>query len=135
MKRFLASLTVLSFLFAGCEKAAHNHDHAGHSHENGHNHDHDGNDHNHDHDHAPPAANTGSDTVAANAKVYAVECGCEIEDIGKCGNYAMIDDKPVVMAGLDIGKMPFCGKSDLKAKIAGDVADGKLVVKTFELVK
>lgn len=71
--------------------------------------------------------------------VHDVECGCTIEGIGACGNYVLLEGTPVPIrrteAGADLGVMEWCGMSDVKAEIEGDVEDGEFVasyVRTIE---
>ena len=68
------------------------------------------------------------------ALVYDVECGCTIEAIGHCGNYLKHDDKFLEITGVGLGPMEFCEKEGLKAKIAGEVVDGKFAATSFDYV-
>ena len=64
------------------------------------------------------------------------ECGCTIEGVGYCGEYAKLDGKYVALTlpeGHTHGKMPFCGKSGLRATIAGELRGEELVAKSFAL--
>ncbi len=81
----------------------------------------------------------GATGVSANhipESIHGVKCGCAIEGIGKCGEYVEIGGEYVPIEGdLGLGLMPFCHKDGLKAKVEGDVRDGKFHFKTFHLLK
>jgi hypothetical protein len=67
--------------------------------------------------------------------VHPVECGCVIEGIGHCGNYAVIEGQVVPLEYPALGKMEFCGREGLRASIEGEVVDGRLVAASFDLVE
>ena len=68
--------------------------------------------------------------------VHDVKCGCAIAEVKKCGEFVSVDGKfvPLTNHGLP-GKMPFCGKKGLKAKVAGELKDGKLVATKVEVLQ
>ncbi|GEM_PF-1328397 len=67
--------------------------------------------------------------------VHKVKCGCAIKGIGKCGEFIEIDGRYIPILGdLNLGPMPFCHKTGLKAKVKGNVKDGKFVFETFHLI-
>lgn len=68
-------------------------------------------------------------------KVYDVACGCTIEAVGHCGEYAMVDGRHVEIKDHGLGSMPFCGKSGQKAKIAGEIEGDALHATSIEVVK
>tara|TARA_R110002072_G_scaffold59257_1_gene150985 strand:- start:174 stop:536 length:363 start_codon:yes stop_codon:yes gene_type:complete len=72
---------------------------------------------------------------AAEAKVYDVACGCSIEAVGHCGEYAIVDGRHVEIKDHGLGSMPFCGKSGQKAKIAGEVKGDELHATSVEVLK
>lgn len=94
-------------------------------------------------DHAAPAIPGASEASGQAAppdqKVsgeHAVTCGCTLEAVGHCGEYAEVDGQFVELqlpASSELGKMPFCGKEGLRAKIEGEVKAGRLVASSFEL--
>jgi hypothetical protein len=88
---------------------------------------------------APPAADAKAGPVpkpAADAPVYDVMCGCTLPEVKKCGPWAATaEGKHVLITDLGMGKMPFCGKKDLKARIAGEVKDGELHATGFEYLE
>ncbi len=68
--------------------------------------------------------------------IHGVKCGCAIEGIGKCGEYVEIAGKFIPIEGdLGLGSMPFCHKEGLKAKVEGEMKNGKFHFKTFHLLK
>jgi hypothetical protein len=84
----------------------------------------------------PPPAEGAATDAPAEAKVYDVVCGCAVPEVGKCSEWAVVDGAHVEITGdLGLGSMPFCGKTGLKAKIVGTMADGKLAATSLELVK
>ena len=67
---------------------------------------------------------------------YTVECGCRIDDVGRCGNYIEIDDQFVEIGNgsdLGLGVMEWCGKGEQTCDAEGTLADGKFVAKSFEV--
>tara|TARA_R110002072_G_C7679842_1_gene511310 strand:- start:30 stop:389 length:360 start_codon:yes stop_codon:yes gene_type:complete len=71
----------------------------------------------------------------AEAKVYDVACGCSIEAVGHCGEYAIVDGRHIEIKDHDLGSMPFCGKSGQKAKIAGEIKGDELHATSVEVLK
>lgn len=61
-----------------------------------------------------------------------VRCGCEIEGIMVCGNFAMIDGVAVPIEGLDLGPMEWCGESGVRAHLVGRVEGGVIVATSLE---
>lgn len=76
-----------------------------------------------------------SEASQSEAKVYDVACGCTLEEVGHCGEYAMVDGRHVEIKDHGLGSMPFCGKSGQKAKIAGEVKGDALHATSIEVVK
>ena len=67
--------------------------------------------------------------------VYDVVCGCTLEAVGHCGEYARVDGEFVEITGdLGLGSMPFCGQDGLRAEIEGEVQDGEFQATSLELV-
>jgi hypothetical protein len=79
-----------------------------------------------------------SESAAAlrSAKHSAVplKCGCAIEEVGYCGEYAQIDGRFVEL-GLPpvaaLGDMPFCGKEGLKGDLEGRLEGGRFMASAF----
>jgi hypothetical protein len=67
--------------------------------------------------------------------VHDVTCGCVIPEVKKCGEWVKVNDTFIELTnhGLE-GAMPFCGKKDLKANVAGEIKDGKLVASKVEVL-
>jgi hypothetical protein len=85
---------------------------------------------------ASTTAPSGVQAIHIPESVHGVKCGCAIDGIGKCGEYVDIDGKYLPIDGdLGLGSMPFCHKEGLKAKVEGDVKEGKFHFKTFHLIK
>ncbi|MBI4881210.1 MAG: hypothetical protein HY812_16365 [Planctomycetes bacterium] len=85
-----------------------------------------------------PAAQPQLETVldAAAGEVHEVICGCALEEVGHCGEYIKVGDQYLELAGdLGLGPMPFCQKDGLKARVTGEVKDGKYHVASFALVE
>ncbi len=85
----------------------------------------------------PQPAAPAAPAAAVEGEVHDVICGCVLEEVGHCGEYIKIGDKYLELAG-DLGlegTMPFCGKEGLKAKVTGEVKDGKYHVTSFALVE
>lgn len=82
---------------------------------------------------APPAEPIADGLVAE--AVHDVKCGCKIPAVKKCGEWVMVNGSFVELTnhGLE-GAMPFCGKTDLKATVAGEMKDGKLVATKVEVL-
>jgi len=79
---------------------------------------------------ASPAADASPEPVAGT---FDVVCGCAVEAIGHCGEYAVIEGGHVELTGHDLGAMPFCGEEGLRAEVEGErtgdaIAVTKLVV-------
>ena len=83
-----------------------------------------------------PAAEHGKTAEDAGATpVYDVACGCSLPAVGRCSEYAKVDGEFIEIVGdHGLGAMPFCGKSGVRAKIAGEVADGKLQATSVEVI-
>ena len=105
----LASLTLLALVLAGCGGSAEP-----------------------PQDAPQPVAVTLTGPVSG---VHPVECGCVIESIGRCGNYALVEGQVVPLDFPALGKMEFCGREGLRASIDGEVVDGRLVAQSFDLVE
>ena len=89
-----------------------------------------GHDHPHPHDDGTPEVTAPAPT--ADAQVHAVECGCTVEGVGKCSEYIQVDGEMVPLKlPVDMGSMPFCGKSGLHARCDGEMVDGVFVASTF----
>ena len=74
--------------------------------------------------------------VALEVGEHAVQCGCAIESIGHCGEYAQVDGRFVALVlptDHALGKMPFCGKAGLTAQVGGELTGDTLVASSFEL--
>jgi hypothetical protein len=81
-------------------------------------------------------AEASSEATAGQAKDYDVVCGCTLPDVGHCGEYAKVGDAFLEITGdLGLGSMPFCGKKNLKAKITGEVQEGKLAATALEILE
>lgn len=85
----------------------------------------------------PAAQQVDTSKPAAITGVHDVKCGCSIAEVGKCGNYILIDGKYVPMLHPSLGKMEFCAQKDKGAKVEtkGDMADGKFVAREWQLVE
>lgn len=67
---------------------------------------------------------------------HPVTCGCTLEEVGHCGEYAQVGGHFVELqlpASSELGKMPFCGREGLTALIEGELTGGRLVASSFEL--
>ncbi len=74
-------------------------------------------------------------TPSETAHQFSVECGCALDEIGHCGEYIEVDGKFVELnLPVDLGAMPFCGKSGLQGLADGEVEDGVFVASTFALM-
>lgn len=90
-----------------------------------------------------PTDQPGADKpgAAMAAKVYDVKCGCAISADHECGNYIVVDGKPLELTGnlVGLGDMEFCpkqGKEEgLRAEVAGKVEGDKFVATSFKLVQ
>jgi len=63
-----------------------------------------------------------------------VICGCEIETVGKCGNYIEINSAYLEIANgkeLGLGNMEWCNESGVQAESSGEIKDGKFVAATL----
>jgi len=58
---------------------------------------------------------------------YAVQCGCEIDSIGSCGNYVHVDGHPFEILGdLGLGEMEWCStEGGAQADVKGVLKDDK----------
>jgi hypothetical protein len=89
----------------------------------------------------PPAPSAVAPSAAPLAgeiteETYPVICGCLVDGIKHCGEYAVIEGKHVEITDHALGKMPFCGKGrELKAKLSGTFAEGKLKSSAVEVLK
>ncbi len=82
---------------------------------------------------APAAAATAGEAI-----VYDVACGCVLPEVKKCSEWAVIDGKHVKIEHSlqeTLGKMPFCGKQDAKARIVGTLEGDVLRATSIELVQ
>ena len=78
----------------------------------------------------------GASHAAPSTQVYDVVCGCAIEAVGHCGEYAKIEGAFVEIVGdHGLGDMPFCGKTGLKAEVSGHPSKGKLHAHSVKLVE
>jgi hypothetical protein len=85
---------------------------------------------------APPGAPPASVAATEIDGVYDVRCGCDIEAIGRCGNYALVAGQPVPLTGeIGLGEMEFCGQRGLRAHVEGRLEGGVLVATSFELAE
>ena len=83
---------------------------------------------------APPAA-PASSTPSADAPVLALACGCALPDVGHCAEYVQLDGRYVeLVPPHDLGHMPFCGKTGLRAKVEGELDGDRFVARTFAYV-
>jgi len=84
-----------------------------------------------------------ADTDAASQQVepamaagtHDVRCGCALAEVGHCGNYIEHEGEFVELVlpeANDLGKTPFCGGTDLVARVEGGLVDGKFVATSFE---
>lgn len=84
---------------------------------------------------APVEADAGSH-AAPSTTVYDVICGCALEEVGHCGEYAKVDGAWVEIVGdHGLGSMPFCGKSDLEAEVSGHPSGGKLHAHSIRILE
>lgn len=75
---------------------------------------------------------TESRQPSAEAQVHALACGCALDDVGVCGEYIEVEGAYLALvAPHDLGSMPFCHKDGLRARVDGEVRDGKFVASTF----
>jgi hypothetical protein len=87
---------------------------------------------------APTEAQASSEpeVPGSDVEVYDVVCGCSLSEVGHCGEYAQVNGEFLPIEGdLGLGPMPFCGKAGLRAKIKGEVTDGRLMATSLELVE
>lgn len=91
---------------------------------------------------AEEAAPSGETAAAASppdqpvSGTHAVTCGCSLEHVGHCSEWVEVEGTFVELQlpeSADLGKMPFCGKHDLKATVEGELKDGKVIATKFEL--
>jgi hypothetical protein len=74
--------------------------------------------------------------VAVAEAVHDVSCGCALPDVKTCGEWVKVDGSFVPLSNHGLkGAMPFCGKKGLKAKVAGELKDGKLVASKVEVLQ
>lgn len=76
-----------------------------------------------------------AEPAKSEAKVYDVACGCSIEAVGHCGEYAMVGGRHILIKNHGLGGMPFCGQTGVKAKIAGEMKGEELHATSVEVVK
>lgn len=65
---------------------------------------------------------------------HSVTCGCTLEQVGHCSEYIEVDGQYVELQlpeSAELGKMPFCGKENLKAVVEGALKDGKVIANTL----
>ncbi|MCH2110905.1 MAG: hypothetical protein MK135_16425 [Polyangiaceae bacterium] len=82
-----------------------------------------------------PSAVAPARTIAGT---HAVTCGCTLEHVGHCSEYVEVDGQFVELQlpeSQDFGPMPFCGKEGIKAKVAGELKNGKVIATSFEIIK
>ncbi|MCA8922690.1 MAG: hypothetical protein KDD82_12830 [Planctomycetes bacterium] len=83
-----------------------------------------------------PAPAVGGSHAEPTTQVYDVVCGCQLEAVGHCGEYAKVDGAFVEIVGdHGLGEMPFCGKEGLKAEISGHASQGKLHAHSVKIVE
>jgi hypothetical protein len=77
----------------------------------------------------------GPEPAARVDTTVAVQCGCVIESVGHCSEYAWIDGQPVELIfdqGVpSLGSMPFCGREGLHAAIRGQRTGDQIVLESF----
>ena len=82
----------------------------------------------------PAVVATEGEGDTLGGHVHNVKCGCSIEGVGECGNYVEVEGQYVELvlpADQELGKMPFCGKDELTARVAGEMQDDKFVATSF----
>lgn len=86
---------------------------------------------------APAAPTAKVAPQAVEDRELPVKCGCKLEDVKKCSEWAQLDGQWVQLTGNHgLGSMPFCGKENLKAKVTGHVEnDGKLHLTKITVVQ
>lgn len=87
---------------------------------------------------APATPAPAPAAAAGEAVVYDVACGCVLPEVKKCSEWALIDGKHVKIEHSlqeTLGKMPFCGKQDAKARIVGTLEGEVLHASSIELVQ
>ena len=89
----------------------------------------------------PASLNTG-EQLKANAQKKSIEgshsvtCGCTLEHVGHCSEYVEVEGQYlqlVLPETTDLGKMPFCGKDNLKVSLKGELIDGKVIASQVEI--
>jgi hypothetical protein len=68
--------------------------------------------------------------MAVEPGPYHVACGCSIEGVGHCGNYIQVGEDYVPIANseeMGLGKMEWCGQSDVTVVASGEIKDGEFV--------
>ncbi len=75
---------------------------------------------------------TSSDELVVNEAdlvVQDVMCGCNVDGVGKCGNYIRIEGKYVPLIHPKLGEMEFCRHqaAGTKIKTKGVMKDGEFV--------
>ncbi|MDP6930104.1 MAG: hypothetical protein QF412_10420 [Planctomycetota bacterium] len=80
-----------------------------------------------------PPVSKDPDTRTSNSQTCDLACGCVLPEVGHCSEHIKLDGKfwPLKISGQDLGKMPFCGKTGLRAKVEGTLEDGKFVATSF----
>ncbi|MBL4847098.1 MAG: hypothetical protein JKY65_16380 [Planctomycetes bacterium] len=95
-------------------------------------------------DASPAASSTATPAASASPaasreiskQTLPVICGCAVDSIGQCGEFAVIDGKHVEITDHGLGAMPFCGKGkELKATVSGTLVEGKLKATAIEVLK
>jgi hypothetical protein len=74
---------------------------------------------------AAPAAPAATPVVLEERELP-VKCGCKIESVKKCSEWAEVDGEWVKMTGHNLGSMPFCGKENVRARVSGELSEGTL---------
>lgn len=85
-------------------------------------------------DSAPaPQPATATNTAPANTEnVYNVGCACTLGQ--SCGNMIEVDGDYIPLENEKLGEMEFCGQTGVKAKVQGQVKDGKFVADSVEVL-
>jgi len=91
------------------------------------------------HEQAASSPRDAEPTPAATAELpgVALACGCSLPAVGHCSEWAEIDGEQVELvlpATSNLGPMPFCGRTGLRAELEGELVEGKFVVTNFHYV-
>ncbi len=77
--------------------------------------------------------------VAIEASMREVKCGCDIDEIGKCGNYVDVDGEWAMISNPKehgLGAMEWCGaKTTVEATVAGTVTGETIALTQLEVAK